>query len=109
MRGIRSGVNPVFMWVYILKVMFCRLRQIHKSLLHLQSHAKPAFFCKVHMLFASETYKVMAGACESYRSLKMYNSLKETDDETPITELVRRGYNIDIPRKKTTAEIVKIG
>ena len=38
------------------------------------------------------------------------DSLKEIDDETLITELRKRGYNLDSPRNnKTTAEIVKIG
>ena len=37
-------------------------------------------------------------------------SLEEIDDETLITELQGRGYNLDIPQEnKTTAEIVKIG
>ena len=47
---------------------------------------------------------------ESDRNDVLYNSIKDTDDETLITELVRRGYNLDIPHEnKTTAEIVKIG
>ena len=46
---------------------------------------------------------------ESYRSLKMYNSIKETDDETLITELARRGYDLSRRRdNQTTAEIVEI-
>ena len=46
---------------------------------------------------------------ESYRSPKMYNSIKETDDETLITELARRGYDLSRRRdNQTTAEIVKI-
>ena len=40
----------------------------------------------------------------------LYNSITDTDDQTLITELVRRGYNIASRREKqTTAEIVKIG
>ena len=31
---------------------------------------------------------------ELYKSLKMYNSLKKTDDEILVSELVRRGYEI---------------
>ena len=39
----------------------------------------------------------------------MYNSIKETDDETLITELARRGYDLSRRRdNQTTAEIVKI-
>ena len=41
---------------------------------------------------------------------KMYNSLKNTDDQTLILELARRGYDISRRRdNETTAEIVKIG
>ena len=40
----------------------------------------------------------------------LYNSLKETDDETLIRELAKRGYELKTKQKnKTTAEIVKIG
>ena len=52
MRDIKGSITLVFMCVYFLKVTFLSFRQIHKSLLHLQPHAKPAFFCKVQMLFA---------------------------------------------------------
>ena len=36
-------------------------------------------------------------------------SLKDIDDETLITEIVKRGYNITRRQENTTAEIVKIG
>ena len=40
----------------------------------------------------------------------LYNSLKETDDQMLITELIKRGYNLwDLRKNKTTPEIVKIG
>ena len=52
MRDIKGGITAVFMWVYILKVTFLSLCQVHKSLLHLRSQTKQACFCKVHMLFA---------------------------------------------------------
>ena len=40
----------------------------------------------------------------------LYNSITELTDDKLITELVRRGYNLDSPQEnKTTAEIVKIG
>ena len=45
---------------------------------------------------------------ESYRTPILYNSLKDSDDETLISELVQRGYEIaSSPRKKPT-NIVKI-
>lgn len=44
------------------------------------------------------------------KSLFLSGSLTDIDDETLITELQGRGYNLDIPQEnKTTAEIVKIG
>ena len=47
---------------------------------------------------------------ESYRRVKTYNSLKNTDDQTLILELARRGYDLIRRRDtETTAEIVKIG
>ena len=47
---------------------------------------------------------------ESDRTTLSSRSLKEIDDETLITELLGRGYNLDIPQEnKKTAEIVKIG
>ena len=46
---------------------------------------------------------------ESDRRPLSSRSLKEIDDETLITELQGRGYNLDIPQEnKSTAEIVKI-
>ena len=47
---------------------------------------------------------------ESDRSGVLSNSLTDINDQTLITELQGRGYNLDIPQEnKTTAEIVKIG
>ena len=54
---------------------------------------------------ARAAVEAIALISESDRTHLLYNSIKETDDQTLITELVRRGYNLDI----TTAEIVKIG
>ena len=52
----------------------------------------------------------IAPDCAFDRNDVLYNSIKNTDDQTLITELVRRGYNLDIPQEnKTTAEIIKIG
>ena len=46
---------------------------------------------------------------ESDRRPLSSRSLKDIDDETLITELQGRGYNLDIPQEnKSTAEIVKI-
>ena len=46
---------------------------------------------------------------ESYRTHLLYNSIKDTDDETLITELVQRGYHLaDLRENQKTAEIVKI-
>ena len=45
----------------------------------------------------------------SYKSDVLYNSIKDTDDETLITELAKRGYELkNTQKKKTTAEIVNI-
>ena len=58
---------------------------------------------------AREFVEAIAIGYERDESLKMYNSLKETDDETLITELARRGYDLSRRRdNQTTAEIVKI-
>ena len=48
---------------------------------------------------------------ESYRTSLLYNSLKDTETESLIAELKRRGYNPPSLRENTkkTAEIVKIG
>ena len=52
----------------------------------------------------------IAPDCAFDRTDVLYNSIKNTDDKTLITELQRRGYNLDSQiEKKTTAEIVKIG
>ena len=51
---------------------------------------------------------------ESDRSDVLYNSIKDTDDQTLITELARRGYDLsgllrENDERETTAEIVQIG
>ena len=59
---------------------------------------------------ARAAVEAIALISESDRIALSSHSLEEIDDETLITELVRRGYNLDIPRENgTTAEIVKIG
>ena len=53
--------------------------------------------------------EVMAGVCESDRTDVLSNSLKTINDETLITELIRRGYVLANQRdNETTGEIVKI-
>ena len=59
---------------------------------------------------AKAAVELIALMSESDRNHLLYNSLKTIDDETLITELQGRGYNLDIPQEnKKTAEIVKIG
>ena len=58
---------------------------------------------------AKAAVEAIALMTESDRSPLSSRSLKEIDDETLITELQGRGYNLDIPQEnKSTAEIVKI-
>ena len=58
---------------------------------------------------AKAAVELIALISESDRSIISSRSLKEIDDETLITELQGRGYNLDIPQEnKSTAEIVKI-
>ena len=107
MCDIRSAITSVFMGIGFPNVTLLSLRKVRKPLPYLQSHAKPAFFCKVQMLFASETCKVMAR--ESDRSKVLYYSLNDITDEILITELKKCGYNLDRQREgEKTAEIFKI-
>ena len=109
MRGIRSGVTRVFMWVYILKVMFCRLRKVRKPLLCLSSETKQVCFLKFRCFSPSEMCEAMARTCESYRRDVLSHSLTDIDDETLRGQLEKRGYNVTKRREtETTAEIVKI-
>ena len=68
MCDIKSGITPVFMRVYFLKVTKLSLRQVHKSLLHLRSETKQVCLCKVQMLFASEMCEEIALVSESDRT-----------------------------------------
>ena len=54
---------------------------------------------------ARAAVEAIALVSESDRNDVLYHSIQNTDDQTLITELARRGYNLDI----TTAEIVTIG
>ena len=59
---------------------------------------------------ARAAVEAIALITESDRSDVLYNSIKNTDDQTLITELVRRGYNLYRRRDdEPTAEIVRIG
>ena len=79
------------MWVYFLKVTFCRLR-------------------KVQMLFASEMREEIALVSESDRTGLLGSSIKNTTDETLFLELTLRGYDLSKLRdeNETTGEVVKI-
>ena len=58
---------------------------------------------------AKAAVEAIALITESDRNDVLSNSIKNTDDQTLITELERRGYNLDIPQEnKTTAEIIKL-
>ena len=64
----------------------------------------------VNYASARETVEAIALIAERDLRPLLSGSLKTFDDETLITELQGRGYNLDIPQEnKTTAEIVKIG
>ena len=64
----------------------------------------------VNYASARQTVEAIALIAERDRTPLLSGSLKTFDDETLITELQGRGYNLDIPQEnKTTPEIVKIG
>ena len=59
---------------------------------------------------ARAAVEAIALMSESDSCAVLSNSLGDITDETLITELTRRGYNLDIPQEnKSTAEILKIG
>ncbi len=59
---------------------------------------------------AKAAVEAIALITESDRRPLLYNSITDIDDETLITELVRRGYKLsDLPGNETTAEIIRIG
>ena len=59
---------------------------------------------------AKAAVELIALMTESDRNDVLYNSIKDTDDQTLITELQKRGYKLERRRTdETTAEIVKIG
>ena len=58
---------------------------------------------------ARAAVEAIALVTESYRSHLLYNSIKDTDDQTLFLELARRGYDPSrLHDDETTTEIVKI-
>ena len=83
-----------------------------KELLGHRSVSTTQQYLGVNYADAREAVEAISLNSESYRSLKMYNSLKNTPDETLFLELTHRGYNLPSLRDtKTQAEpdIIKIG
>ena len=59
---------------------------------------------------ARAAVEAIALITESDRNHVLYDSIQNTDDQTLITELRKRGYKLlDLQENKTAAEIVKIG
>lgn len=83
-----------------------------KELLGHRNVATTQQYLGVNYADAREAVEAIALAGESYRRVKMYNSLKDTPDQTLILELARRGYDFpSLHDNKTQAEpdIIKIG
>ena len=83
-----------------------------KELLGHRNVATTQQYLGVNYADAREAVEAISLDSESYRSDKTYNSLKKTDDETLISELVHRGYEITSTSRETThkpANVVKIG
>ena len=83
-----------------------------KELLGHRNVATTQQYLGVNYADARDAVEAISLDAESYRIHKMYNSLKNTDDQTLILELTRRGYDLPSLRdNKTQAEpdIIKIG
>ena len=83
-----------------------------KELLGHRNVATTQQYLGVNYADAREAVEAISLDSESYRRMKMYNSLKKTDDETLISELVHRGYEITSASRETPnqpANVVKIG
>ena len=81
-----------------------------KELLGHRNVATTQQYLGVNYADARDAVEAISLDSESYRSVKTYNSLKNTPDETLLLELARRGYNLSSVRdNQTTAEIIKIG
>ena len=80
-----------------------------KELLGHRNVATTQSYLGVNYADAREAVEGISLDAESYRRVKMYNSLKNIDDETLITELQGRGYKLAVLREnEKTGEIVKI-
>ena len=81
-----------------------------KELLGHRSVSTTQQYLGVNYADARDAVEAIVLDSESYRRPKMYNSLKNTDDDTLIRELTGRGYHLSRRRdNETTAEIVRIG
>lgn len=83
-----------------------------KELLGHRNVATTQQYLGVNYADARDAVEAISLDSESYRRVKMYNSLKKTDDEPLISELVRRGYQITSTARENTnkpANVVKIG
>ena len=83
-----------------------------KELLGHRNVATTQQYLGVNYADARDAVEAISLDSESYRRVKMYNSLKKTDDETLISELVYRGYQITSTSRENTnkpANVVKIG
>ena len=83
-----------------------------KELLGHRNVATTQQYLGVNYADARDAVEAISLDSESYRRVKMYNSLKKTDDETLISELVHRGYQITRTSRENTnppTNVVKIG
>ena len=81
-----------------------------KELLGHQNVATTQQYLGVNYADAREAVEAISLDSESYRSMKMYNSLKDIPSETLQAELRKRRYNLAAQQEeRTTGEIVKIG
>lgn len=83
-----------------------------KELLGHRNVATTQQYLGVNYADARDAVESIALDSESYRRVKMYNSMENIDDDSLISEVVRRGYHIASSHRKDTqkpANIVKIG
>ena len=75
-----------------------------KELLGHRNVATTQSYLGVNYADARKAVEAISVDSESYRTMKTYNSIKETDDETLFMELTRRGYDLSHVR----GEVVQI-
>ena len=83
-----------------------------KELLGHRNVATTQSYLGVNYADARDAVEAISLDSESYRTTKTYNSVKETDDQILILELVRRGYEIASTSRENTnkpVNVVKIG